>query len=63
MARLSPRQRAWRGRLETVLRVAAPALDLVVGSAERIDRAGRTAGRALSRQRASRSRVRPGGPA
>jgi hypothetical protein len=35
----SPTQLAWRGRIEAVLRVAAPALDLLLAAGDRISRA------------------------
>lgn len=57
VARLSPRQRAWRGRLETVLRVAGPGLDLVVGTAERVGRTGASAERWVVRRLPSRARA------
>jgi hypothetical protein len=34
----SPTQLAWRGRVESVLRIAAPALDLVLAAGDRISR-------------------------
>ncbi|WP_210495878.1 hypothetical protein [Patulibacter sp. SYSU D01012] len=59
MARLTPRQRAWRARIEAVLRVAAPALDVVVIGADRTRRLGvaveRTVVRVARRPRASQS--------
>ncbi len=36
---MSPAQRAWRGRIEAVLRVSAPALDLVLAAGDRLSRA------------------------
>lgn len=38
MAQLSPNQLRWRGRIESVLRVAAPALDLVLAAGDRLSR-------------------------
>jgi hypothetical protein len=35
----SPTQLAWRGRIEAVLRVAAPALDLLLAVGDRVSRA------------------------
>jgi hypothetical protein len=35
----SPTQLAWRARIEAVLRVAAPALDLLLAAGDRISRA------------------------
>jgi hypothetical protein len=34
----TPTQLAWRGRIEAVLRVAAPALDLVLAAGDRLSR-------------------------
>jgi hypothetical protein len=34
----SPTQLAWRGRIEAVLRIAAPALDLVLAAGDRLSR-------------------------
>ena len=39
MAPPSPTQLAWRGRIEAVLRLTAPALDLVLAAGERVSRA------------------------
>lgn len=39
MATLSATQRAWRGRIEAVLRLAAPALDLYLAAGDRLARA------------------------
>ena len=39
MAPPSPTQIAWRRRLEAVLRVAAPALDLLLAAGDRVSRA------------------------
>ena len=39
MATLSPTQRAWRARIEAVLRVAAPGLDLMLAAGDRLSRA------------------------
>lgn len=58
VARLSPRQRAWRGRLETVLRVAGPGLDLLVGTAERVGRTGAGAERWVVRRLPHRASAR-----
>lgn len=55
MAPPTPTQLAWRGRIETAIRVARPALDLVLAAGERISRAveredlGWTPPRAVSR--------------
>lgn len=38
MAPLTPNQRAWRGRIEAVLRLAAPALDLYLAAGDRLAR-------------------------
>ena len=35
----TPTQLAWRGRIEAVLRIAAPALDLVLAAGDRLSRA------------------------
>lgn len=34
----TPTQLAWRGRIEAVLRVAAPALDLLLAAGDRLSR-------------------------
>jgi hypothetical protein len=39
MATLSPAQRRWRSRIETVLRISAPALDLRSSAGDRLSRA------------------------
>ncbi len=39
MAPLSPTQRAWRARIESLLRIAAPALDLYLAAGDRLSRA------------------------
>lgn len=39
MAPPSPTQLAWRGRIETLIRLAQPALDLVLKGGERLSRA------------------------
>ncbi len=39
MATLSPAQRRWRARIETMLRLAAPALDLMLAAGDRLSRA------------------------
>ncbi len=39
MAQPSPAQRLWRRRIESVLHVAAPALDLVLAAGDRLSRA------------------------
>ena len=39
MAMLTANQRAWRGRIEAVLRVAAPVLDLYLAAGDRLARA------------------------
>lgn len=38
VAHLSPTQIAWRGRIEAVLRLAAPALDLLLAAGDRLSR-------------------------
>jgi hypothetical protein len=38
MAPLTRTQLAWRGRVETVLRIAAPALDLMLAAGDRLAR-------------------------
>lgn len=38
MAQLSSNQLIWRGRIETGLRLVAPALDLVLAAGERLSR-------------------------
>ena len=38
MATLSPAQRSWRARIESVLRVSAPALDLFLAAGDRLSR-------------------------
>lgn len=38
MAPLSPTQLAWRGRIETVLRIAEPVLNLLLAAGDRISR-------------------------
>lgn len=35
----TPTQLAWRGRIETLIRLAQPALDLVLAAGERVSRA------------------------
>ena len=35
----TPTQLAWRGRIESVLRLAAPALDLMLAAGDRLSRA------------------------
>jgi len=49
VARLSTRQRAWRNRLETTLRVTSPVLDLLVGTAERVGRVAAATESAVTR--------------
>ena len=39
MAPPSPTQLAWRGRIEAVIRLAQPGLDLVLAAGERLSRA------------------------
>ena len=39
MASLTPAQRRWRARIESALRVAAPALDLMLAAGDRLSRA------------------------
>jgi hypothetical protein len=34
----TPTQLAWRGRIEAVLRIAAPALDLLLAAGDRVSR-------------------------
>ena len=38
MATLSPAQRRWRSRVESALRVTAPALDLFLAAGDRLSR-------------------------
>ena len=38
MAILTANQRVWRGRIEAVLRLAAPALDLYLAAGDRLSR-------------------------
>lgn len=38
MAALTPTQQAWRGRFETLIGLAAPALDLVLAFGDRVAR-------------------------
>ncbi len=38
MAQLTPTQLAWRGRIEAGLRLAAPALDLLLAAGDRLSR-------------------------
>jgi hypothetical protein len=38
MATLTANQRAWRGRIEALLRLAAPALDLYLAAGDRLAR-------------------------
>lgn len=38
MAHLTPSQMVWRERIEAVLRLAAPALDLVLAAGDRLSR-------------------------
>jgi hypothetical protein len=38
MATLTPTQRRWRGRIETALRLTAPALDLFLAAGDRLSR-------------------------
>jgi hypothetical protein len=38
VAQLSPSQALWRGRIETGLRFAAPVLDLVLATGDRVSR-------------------------
>ena len=38
MATPSPRQRLWRARIETGIRLAAPALDLLLAAGDRLSR-------------------------
>jgi hypothetical protein len=39
VAQLSSSQQIWRGRIEAGLRIAAPALDLVLAAGDRLSRA------------------------
>ena len=39
MASLTPAQQQWRSRIETVLRISAPALDLLLAAGDRLSRA------------------------
>jgi len=39
MATLTPSQRRWRSRIETMLRISAPALDLFLAAGDRLSRA------------------------
>ena len=39
MATMTPAQRRWRTRIETALRLAAPALDLYLAAGDRLSRA------------------------
>jgi hypothetical protein len=62
----SPTQLAWRGRIEAVLRIAAPALDLLLAAGDRLSRVVERdeldpapAGRASFEQREQRA-VGPG---
>jgi hypothetical protein len=63
----TPTQLAWRGRIETLIRLAQPALDLVLAAGERVSRAVEpaeldwTPPRAVSPHDAQR-RVGPGRP-
>jgi hypothetical protein len=38
MTPLTPNQRAWRGRVETLIRVMAPGLDLLLAAGDRFSR-------------------------
>jgi hypothetical protein len=38
MAPLTPAQRRWRARIETLIRLAAPGLDLVLATGDRVAR-------------------------
>jgi hypothetical protein len=38
MATLTPAQRRWRSRIETMLRITAPALDVFLGAGDRLSR-------------------------
>jgi hypothetical protein len=68
VAPASPTQLAWRGRIEAVLRLAQPALDLMLTAGERLSRAVEpedldwTPPRAVSAS-APPPRVGPGDPA
>jgi hypothetical protein len=63
MAQPTPTQLAWRGRIEAVLRVIGPGLDLLLAAGDRVSRLAegddRTAALALPAQR----RVGPGAAA
>ena len=39
MATLTPAQRRWRARIEAMLRLSAPALDLMLAAGDRLSRA------------------------
>jgi hypothetical protein len=39
MATMTPAQRRWRSRIETVLRISAPALDVLLAAGDRLSRA------------------------
>jgi hypothetical protein len=65
----TPTQLAWRGRIEAVLRIAAPALDLLLAAGDRLSRVVERdeldpppAARASFEQREQRA-VGPGNPA
>lgn len=38
MATMTPAQRRWRARIETMLRIGAPALDLFLAAGDRLSR-------------------------
>jgi hypothetical protein len=38
MAQLTPAQRAWQSRFETVIRLFAPGLDLLLAAGDRVSR-------------------------
>jgi hypothetical protein len=39
MATMTPAQRRWRSRIETMLRISAPALDVLLAAGDRLSRA------------------------
>jgi hypothetical protein len=67
VAPLSPTQLAWRGRIETALRVVGPALDLLLAVGDRVSRAVDRSGEDLDglppATAPPRRRVGPGSPA
>jgi hypothetical protein len=67
VAPLSPTQLAWRGRIETALRVVGPALDLLLAVGDRVSRAADRSGDELDALPPAvvpaHRRVGPGSPA